>query len=70
MSYGYNDSFAAAPAAPVVQVQKVGSWKLLAGATLAAVGLGFAGFVYLGPFLKVQKALQAQTTELDQARGL
>ena len=69
MSYGYNDSFAAAPGPPVVQVQKVGSWKLLAGAVLAAVGLGFAGFVYLGPFLKVEKALQAQTTELDQARG-
>jgi len=67
MSYGYNDSFASA--APVVQVQRVGSWKLLAGAVLAAAGLGFAGFVYLGPFQKVTKALQAQTAELDQARG-
>ncbi|HEX2660736.1 MAG TPA: hypothetical protein VHU40_20790 [Polyangia bacterium] len=67
MSYGYNDSFAAP--APVVQVQKVGGWKALAGATVAALGIGFAGFVYLGPFMKVTKALQAQTTELDQARG-
>lgn len=69
MSYGYNDSFAAAPAAPVVQVKKVGGWKLLLGAILAALGLGFAGFVYVGPFQKVSKALQAQTSELDQARG-
>lgn len=69
MSYGYNDSFAAAPVAPVIQVQKVGGWKLLLGATLAALGLGFAGFVYVGPFQKVTKALQAQTSELDQARG-
>jgi hypothetical protein len=69
MSYGYNDSFAGAQAAPVVQVQKVGSWKLLLGATLGALGLGFAGFVYVVPFQKVTKALQSQTSELDQAKG-
>ena len=69
MSYGFNDSFASPGSAPVVQIQKVGGWKLLAGATLAGLGLGFAGFVYIGPYQKVAKALGAQTSELDQARG-
>jgi hypothetical protein len=69
MSYGFNDSFSSAGSAPVVQIQKVGGWKLLAGATLAGLGLGFAGFVYLGPYQKVSKALGAHASELDQARG-
>ena len=69
MSFGYNDPFSAGAAAPAVQVQRVGGWKLFAGAVLAAAGVGFAGFVYLGPYLKLTKVVTAQTSELNETRG-
>ncbi|HEY4186797.1 MAG TPA: hypothetical protein VGP07_17090 [Polyangia bacterium] len=67
MSYGFNDPFSAAP--PSVQIQRVGGWKLLAGAMLAAAGVGFAGFVYVGPYKKTTTALHERTTELGKERG-
>jgi len=66
MSYGYND-FPAAP--PSVQIHRVGGWKLYAGAILAAAGVGFAGYVYLGPYLKLTKVVRAQAAELTEERG-
>src|ERR1044071_3829023 len=66
MSFGYND-FPSAP--PSVQIHRVGGWKLYAGAVLAAVGVGFAGYVYLGPYLKMTKVVRAQADELSQERG-
>lgn len=66
MAYGFSDSFVGGQ--PPVQVHRVGGWKLLLGAMLAAVGLGFAAYVYLGPYQKLTKALRARTTELTEAR--
>jgi len=66
MSFGYNE-FPAAP--PSVQIHRVGGWKLYAGAVLAAVGVGFAGYVYLGPYLKLTKVVRAQAAELSEERG-
>jgi outer membrane protein OmpA-like peptidoglycan-associated protein len=42
---------------------------LYAGAILAAVGVGFAGYVYLGPYLKLTKVVRAQAAELTEERG-
>jgi hypothetical protein len=66
MSYGYNESFVGGQ--PPVQVHRVGGWKLMLGGMVAAVGLGFAGFVYLGPYQKVTKAFHARAAELEQER--
>lgn len=66
MAYGYNDSFVGGP--PPVQIKRVGGWKLLAGAMLAAAGLGFAGYVYLGPYQKLTKELVVRTAELGEER--
>lgn len=66
MSFGYNDL---PPAPPSVQIHRVGAWKLYAGAVLAAVGVGFAGYVYLGPYLKITKVVRAQAAELNDERG-
>ena len=67
MAYGYSDSFVGGQ--PPVQVHRVGGWKLLLGMMLAAAGLGFAGYVYLGPYQKLSKALRARTSELQQERA-
>ncbi len=67
MAYGYNESFVGGQ--PPVQVHRVGGWKLTLGAMLAAVGLGFAGYVYLGPYQKMTNALRVRTAELEQARA-
>lgn len=66
MAYGYNESFVGGQ--PPVQVHRVGGWKLLLGAMLAAAGLGFAGYVYLGPYHKLTKALETRTDELGSER--
>jgi hypothetical protein len=66
MAYGYNESFVGGQ--PPVQIQRVGGWKLLLGAMLAAAGVGFAGYVYLGPYQKLTKALSSLTTELVDER--
>ncbi|MEO5767533.1 MAG: hypothetical protein ABIS92_04225 [Polyangia bacterium] len=66
MAYGYNDSFVGGH--PPVQIQRVGGWKALAGAMLAAAGLGFAGYVYLGPYQKLTKEMAVRTAELGEER--
>jgi hypothetical protein len=66
MSFGFNDPF---PAAPAVQIRQVGRWKAFAGAVLAAAGIGFAGFVYIGPYQKLTKIVRERTTELGQQQG-
>jgi hypothetical protein len=66
MAYGYSESFVGGQ--PPVQVHRVGGWKLLLGAMLAVAGVGFAAYVYLGPYQKLTKALRARTAELAQAR--
>ncbi len=67
MSYGFNDPFSAAP--PAIQIRRVGGWKLLAGMMLAAAGVGFAGFVYVGPYRQVTRALDDRIAELGKQRG-
>lgn len=67
MSYGFNDPFSTA--VPAVQIRHVGGWKLLVGMMLAAAGVGFAGFVYVGPYTKVTRALTDRTAELGKERG-
>lgn len=66
MAYGYNESLGGGQ--PPVQIHRVGGWKLLAGAMLAAAGVGFAGYVYLGPYRKLTTALNAQVAELGNER--
>jgi hypothetical protein len=67
MSYGFSDPFSAAP--PSVQIRRVGGWKGLAGLMVAALGVGFAGYVYMSPYQKATKALQERTAELSKQRG-
>lgn len=67
MAYGYSDSFVGGP--PPVQIQRVGGWKLLLGAMLAAAGVGFAGYVYLVPYQKLTKTLAIRTAELTEERS-
>jgi hypothetical protein len=67
MAYGYNESFVGGQ--PPVQIQRVGNWKLLLGMMVAAAGVGFAGYVYLGPYQKLIKTVGARTTELGQERA-
>lgn len=67
MAYGYSESFVGGQ--PPVQVHRVGGWKLLLGLMVAAAGLGFAAYVYLGPYQKLTKALRARTAELVEARA-
>lgn len=67
MSYGFSDPFSAA--SPSVQIRRVGAWKGLAGLMVAAVGIGFAGYVYMSPYQKATRALQERTAELSKARG-
>jgi len=66
MAYGYSDPFVGGQ--PPVQVQRTGGWKLLAGTMLAALGVGFAGYVYVVPYQKVSTALRTRTGELDKQR--
>jgi hypothetical protein len=67
MAYGYNESFVGGQ--PPVQIQRVGGWKMTLGAMVAAAGVGFAGYVYLGPYQKVANALRVRTAELEQHRA-
>ena len=60
MSFGFNDPFPAAP--PSVQIRRVGGWKAFAGAVLAAAGVGFAAFVYVGPYQKLTKTVRDRTS--------
>src|SRR4051812_38573233 len=67
MSFGFNDPFPAAP--PAVQIRRVGGWKAFAGAVLAAAGVGFAAFVYVGPYQKLTKIVRDRTSELTERQG-
>lgn len=67
MAYGYNESVVAGP--PPVQIRRVGGWKLLVGAMLAAAGVGFAGYVYVVPYMKLSRVLQERTAELGEERS-
>ena len=67
MAYAYDESEVGGQ--PPVQIHRVGGWKLLAGAMLAAAGLGFAGFVYAVPYQKVMRSLHARTNELGKERA-
>lgn len=67
MAYAHDES--AVGAQPPVQIHRVGGWKLLVGAMLAAAGLGFAGFVYAVPYQKVMRSLHARTNELGKERA-
>ena len=67
MSYGFSDPFSAA--SPSVQIRRVGGWKGLAGLMVAALGIGFAGYVYVSPYQKATRALQERTAELSKQRG-
>jgi len=67
MAYGYNESVVGGP--PPVQIRRVGGWKLLVGAMLAAAGVGFAGYVYVVPYMKLSRVLQERTAELGEERS-
>jgi hypothetical protein len=67
MAYAHDESEVGGQ--PPVQVHRVGGWKLLAGAMLAAAGLGFAGFVYAVPYQKAMHVLNARTNELGKERA-
>jgi hypothetical protein len=63
MAYGFD------PQAGVPRVQKTGGWRALLGMVVAAAGLGFAGYVYLVPYQKMNRALAARTLELNEERN-
>jgi hypothetical protein len=67
MAYAENDSFVGGQ--PPVQIHRVGGWKLLAGAMLAAAGVGFGGYIYFGPYQKLAKIVHAGAAELDHERA-
>jgi hypothetical protein len=67
MAYAYDESVVGGQ--PPVQIHRVGGWKLLVGAMLAAAGLGFAGFIYAVPYQKVMRSLHARTDELGKERA-
>ena len=66
MSYA-NEPFVGSQ--PQFQIQRVGGWRLLLGAMLAAAGLGFAGYVYVVPYKKLTKTLHARNVELGEERS-
>ena len=68
MAYGYNESLEGGPQPPV-QIHRVGGWKLLLGAMLGAAGLGFGGYVLLGPYQKLTHTLRAQASALGEERA-
>lgn len=67
MSFGFNDPYPSAP--PAIQIRRVGGWKAFAGAVLAAAGVGFAAFVYVGPYRTLAKIVRDRTSELSQQQG-
>jgi flagellar motor protein MotB len=44
-------------------------WKALFWLTIAATGVGFAGYVFLVPYQKTMSALNARSTELGEERA-
>lgn len=46
-----------------------GGWKALFWFAIAAVGVGFAGYVFLVPYQKTMSALNARSTELGEERA-
>jgi flagellar motor protein MotB len=46
-----------------------GSWKLLLGGVVAVAGLGFAGYVYVIPYQKMEHAVGTRQAELQSERN-
>jgi hypothetical protein len=62
--YAFDDPMAAAR-----QVRSGGGWKSLFWFAVAAAGVGFAGYVFLVPYQKLQSMLSTRLTELGAERG-
>jgi hypothetical protein len=61
--YAFEDPMAAA------QPSSGGSWKLLLGFMVAFAGLGFAGYVYVIPYQKMQRAAGSRQAEISGAQN-
>ena len=62
--YAFEDPMAAA------QPRSGGGWKLLLGFMVAFAGLGFAGYVYVIPYQKMQHAAGTRQAEISGAQNL
>jgi hypothetical protein len=60
MAFKHDDTSSAA------SPKQVGGWKLWFGALLAALGVGFAGYVYVLPYQKLTQVVKAQTDEMKE----
>ena len=59
-----------AAAQPVnVSSSSGGGWRALIWIALAAIGVGFAGYVFLAPYQKMKSALTERSTELGAQRA-
>ena len=61
--YAFEDQVAAVPQ------RSGGLWKQLFWFAVAATGLGFAGYVYVVPYQKMEHAIATRQTELSSARS-
>jgi hypothetical protein len=61
--YAFEDQVAAVPQ------RSGGGWKQLFWFAVAATGLGFAGYVYLIPYQKMEHAVGTRQSELNSARS-
>ena len=68
MAYSYSDPLGGS-VQPTVQIKRVGGWKFMVGAMLAAAGLGFAGYLYAVPYQKLSKALGTQASALKEEQS-
>jgi hypothetical protein len=59
----FDSSMAVAPA------RSSGGWKAMFWFAVAAAGVGFAGYVFLVPYQRMQSALGTRTAELGDARA-
>jgi hypothetical protein len=62
--YAFDD-----PMAGTRPVRSGGGWKALFWFAVAAAGVGFAGYVFLVPYQRIQGALQTRQTELGAQRS-
>jgi hypothetical protein len=61
--------FSPAPPLPPPGATAGGSWKQLLWFTVAAAGLGFAGYLYLVPYRQLTGALENRSHELQQEQA-
>src|SRR5262245_13674291 len=66
-NYSFGDPMAQMTGAP--PIRSGGGWKSLFWLAVGALGLGFAGYVYLGPYLKIQSALSTRMGEAGAERS-